>query len=363
MQTDRGLTVLSDNEINRLLNESVSAGDAYRYMTEGLRIRTFPEILSLYYDGDLKSDLIEGLRLIDSALSKESAARKVRDWLSGKYMPSERADLIKICFALNFDEPKANGFLSTTADGGFHLRNPQELAYAYCLRTGQSYGEAVSLIAGLKPLENIEGKSFAMTKTVADAFQNVYDDEAFHRFYSAQYDNLGRLQNTAYSRFLFFLNLLIDPSAPLYTERDEKYSVDDVVETYLRMNLPLDKRTAKMTLLQKTIRKYWPNATNVLRMRNRDEDVTRRILLLLYLITEGAAPDDDEFDDETTERERFDEHYWRVNSMLHDCGMSRLDPRSVFDWLVLYCLKTGGDEAMSERMQGVLDLIFRAESS
>ena len=231
------------------------------------------------------------------------------------------------------------------------------------LRVGKSYDEAVDLITGLKPLDTESGKSFAMTQTVADAFQSVTDDEAFHRFYAEQYENLGKLHNTAYSRFLFFLDMLIDPVSPLYAEQDKKYSVDDVVEKYLRMNLPFERRTAKMTLLQKTIRKYWPNATSVIKMRNRDEDVTRRVLLLLYLVTEGAIPEDDVYDEEVTERELFDEHYWRLNSMLHDCGMSRIDPRGVFDWLVLYCLKTDGSVAMSERMQGVLDIVFGTETS
>lgn len=362
MRADHGLTILSNNEMNRLLKQNISACEAYRYISEGLQIRTFSEILSRYYNGDLKSGLVNGLWQIEEDLSRDSVARKVRDWLSGKYTPDARTDLIKICFALKLDEPGANGFLSMTGDGGFHLRNPKELAFAYCLRAGKNYDAAVSLITALKPLSSAAGKSFVMTKTVADAFKTVYDDDAFHKFYAEQYDNLGKLHNTAYSRFLFFLDLLIDPRTPLYAEPESRYSVDDVTEIYLRMNLPLDKHTAKMTLLQKTIRKYWPNATSIIKMRNRDEDITRRILLLLYLVTEGAAPDDDGYDEDLTELERFEEHYWRINSMLHDCGMNRLDPRNVFDWIVLYCLKTSGDEAMSERMQGVLELVFGTET-
>ena len=363
MRTDHKLTVLSKNELDRLLSQNVSAGDAYNYISEGLRIRSFRETLSQYYSGDLKSGLTDGLKLIEKNLSGDSVARKVRDWLSGKYVPDERADLIKICFALGLCEIQANGFLSMTADGGFHLRNPEELAYSYCLRVGKRYAEAASLIAGLKPLDSAAGKSFSMTKTVADAFQNVRDDKAFHRFYEEQYDNLGKFHNTAYSRFLFFLDMLIDPSTTIHTEPEQKYSVDEVVEIYLRMNLPLDKQTAKMTLLQKTIRKYWPNATNIIKMRSRAEDVTRRALMLLYLVTEGAIPDDGGYNEELTERELFDEHYWRLNSMLHDCGMSRLDPRGVFDWLVLYCLKTDGNVAMSERMQNILGIVFGTETS
>jgi hypothetical protein len=102
-------------------------------------------------------------------------------------------------------------------------------------------------------------------------------------------------------------------------------------------------------------------------MRIREEDVTRRVLLLLYLITEGGISNEDSdaylLDEDFTDEERFEEHYWRLNSMLNDCGMGKIDPRNVFDWLILYCLKSSEDEAMSERMQTVLDIIFGMETT
>lgn len=68
-------------------------------------------------------------------------------------------------------------------------------------------------------------------------------------------------------------------------------------------------------------------------------------------------------DEDLTDEERFEEHYWRLNSMLNDCGMSKIDPRNVFDWLILYCLKSSEDEAMSDRMQAVLNVIFETETT
>ena len=102
-------------------------------------------------------------------------------------------------------------------------------------------------------------------------------------------------------------------------------------------------------------------------MINRKEDINRKILLLLYLITEGyISPEDDGvqlLDEDFTDEERFIEHYWRLNSMLNDCGMGKLDFRNKFDWLVLYCLKSNDAEAMSDRMQSVLNRIFETEMS
>jgi hypothetical protein len=368
MQIDFGLTAISQREVSNIYNTCWSVGDVYHHLTNDIKVRTFLEVLSAIYKGvELKEALISGLCEIETA-NRDSISRKVRDWLNNKYAPSEREDLIKICFALKLDELKSGNFLSLTSEGTFHLRNPRELVFAYCLRTGKSYGQALEMIGRLKPIDHTKKTvdNLILTKTLANSFENVYDDESFYEFYAENYDSFGEIHNTAYIRFLFFINLLVEPEYG-YLGNELKYSDERIVDEYLRMNLPLDKRTSKYSVLQKTIRKFWPNATSITKMRSREEDVTRRVLLLLYLITEGGitGEDSDAFilDEDLADEERFEEHYWRLNSMLNDCGMSRLDPRNVFDWLILYCLKSSDDEAMSERMQGVLDVIFDTETA
>lgn len=366
MEIDFRLTAVSQREVLNIYNTNWSAHDVYHYLSSDIKVRTFPDILASFYpEGDLKEALISGLCQIEAA-NPDSISRKVRDWLNNKYAPSEREELIKICFALKLNELKSGDFLSLTSEGTFHLRNPRELVFAYCLRTGKSYGHAIEMINKLKPINRDEKdeNSLILTKTLAGGFVDIYDDESFYEFYSANYDSLGKLHNTAYIRFLYFINLLMQPE-PGHCDKESKYSDEKVVEEYLRMHLPLDKRTSKYSILQRAIRKFWPNTTSIAKMRSREEDVTKRMLLLLYLITEGGITPDDEdayiLDEDFTGEERFEEHYWRLNSMLNDCGMSKMDPRSVFDWLVLYCLKSSEDEGMSERMQAVLDLIFETE--
>lgn len=368
MQIDFGMTELSKKEYLNIYDNNWSAEDVYCYLSRDINVRTFPEILASFYSGkDLKKTLISGLCQIESA-NPDSISRKVRDWLNNKYAPSEREDLIKICFVLKLDELKAGAFLSLTSDGTFHLRNPRDLVFAYCLRTGKSYFHGIEMISRLKPLDrNVKSKNnHILTKTIANSFENVYDDETFKEFYMENYDCFGEMHNTAYDRFLYFLNLLIQPETN-YCKKEYKYSEEMVVDEYIRMNLPLDKRTSKYSLLQKTIRKFWPNTTSITKMRSREEDVTRRVLLLLYLITEGAITVEDRdayiLDEDFTDEERFEEHYWRLNSMLNDCGMSKIDPRNIFDWLILYCLKSTEDEAMSDRMQAVLNVIFETETT
>lgn len=366
MHIDLGLTALSQGEVQNIYNKNMSADEVYCYLNNGICVRTFCETLNDFYNGeDLKERLIAGLCELDKAAKRESVARKVRDWLNSKYESNDREDLIKICFALGFDEVKSQAFLTLTTDGGFHLRNPRELAFLYSLRVGKSYQEAISLIDGLRLLEKNTNSSnkLVLTKTVADSFRNVYDDKTFNEFYEENYAALGELHNTAYNRFLHFLGILVRPDAPLYTVDEEKYSLKKIVEEYLRMNVPLGRETADLTILQKTVRRFWPNTSSLTKMHNREEDVTRRILLLLYLVTDGAITEDDVYNsypeyDDLTDLQRFDLHYWRLKAMLYDCGMSNIDPRNSFDWLILYCLKASPEEAMSERMQAVLDFIF-----
>ena len=355
-------TQLSYEEFNHIKNNGMSDREVFLHITDGLNIRTFSEtLLSLSGGRKLSEELTARLCEYSPEVKPDSIARKVRDWYGGKYEPSEREDFFRICFALGLGETEADAFLSIASDGGFHLRNPRELALAYSLRTGKSYPEAIELFGRLKPLPPGAGSGSALTKSVASAFGEVYDDESFFKFYEESYDDLGILHNTAYLRFTEFLDLLIMPETPLYSQQDGAYSTERVVEEYLRMNVPLDKNTSGYTILQKTIKKFWPNTTNIIRMKNRSVDVSRRALLLLYLVTEGAVRDEnDEYllDEDLTAAERFEEHYWRLDSMLVDCGMSLLDPRNVFDWLVLYSLKTDEDDAMSERLQAVLNRIF-----
>jgi len=363
MQINLNLTKLSSAEIEKITYLNMTAEDVFSYLNDKIEVRKFADTLNDFSNGlDVATVLKSKLCEYTPDVKQESIDRKVRDWLSGKHEPMEREDFIKICFALNLNEQKAKEFLSMTTDGTFHLRNPKELVFVYALRTGIDYPDAIKMFQSLKQLQSSKEKAvFALTKPIADAFENVFDDKSFYEFYNEHYDSLGELHNTAYVHFQNFLDVLIAPKTPIYVEGEDTYTIENVVNEYLRMNVPLDKQTAKYTILQKTIKKFWANTTNILKMKNRTEDVTRRILLLLYLITEGAVIDKSEeylFDEDLSDMERFEEHYWRLNSMLNDCGMAQIDPRNIFDWLVLYSLKSSDDSPMSDRFRGILDVIF-----
>jgi hypothetical protein len=98
-------------------------------------------------------------------------------------------------------------------------------------------------------------------------------------------------------------------------------------------------------------------------MKSRGEDVTRKTLLLMYLVTGGVWEQDyDELDEDyITSKEFMEAHVKRMNKMLKDCGMCRIDPRNVFDYLVLFCLRPEDEMFMSDRMAALAAEIFNNE--
>ena len=112
-------------------------------------------------------------------------------------------------------------------------------------------------------------------------------------------------------------------------------------------------------MVQKLVKKNWPNTTALKNIRAQKEDVPRKLLLLLYVITENIVDDDySELDEDyLTLEDRMEDHWWTINAILGDCGMPTLDPRNASDWLVLYAL-TAMDEPMSERMEQVIAHMF-----
>ena len=351
-----------------LISETdMTPGEVTDYFFKDFKIRKFNELLTKFYkESDLKQRLTNKFSEFDPDIKYDSLRKKISNWLLGQNEPTEREDYIKICFALGFDEASSQAFLRYSSDGGFHLRDPREIIYLYCLRSKKDFFQAQSLISQLirdKYGDSLNNCDSAYTKSISDTFFDIHDDEAFLNFFEANYQRMGVLHNTAYKYFTQFFNELVIPSTPLYTEAEEEYSVEQVVDTYLRMNLPFERNTSKYDAVKKAIRIYWPNITVVMNIRNRKTDVSRKILLLLYIVTEGISDAIEAIDPmsglEDNYYERLEEHVWKIDLMLSECGMSQLDPRNPFDWLIIYSLKTGSeDKYMSERLSEVLKVLF-----
>jgi hypothetical protein len=368
MDESFALTAQSQDVLSSLTgSQLLTDREAYDYLLTRLPIRTFSQTLSYFYQGqDLKRDLVIALDQLNPSSAHESNTRKVHDWLSDKYAPTDREDYIKLCYALKLHADQAQAFMALTTDGRFHLRNPKELTQLFGLRMGWTYDHTMAFYASLPQQEQFSpAKSdLPLTRNVADAFENARDEASFREIFLQQLPALGRMHSTAYIWFMQRLNLLISPPAPyqrdaLDDEADAPYSINQIMDTYLQMKVPIGKETLQFDILQKTIKRYWPNATMLFAMRNREEDVTRRVIVLLYLITQ----DIDDPEDELTPQERFFEHYWTLNNYLNSFGLSPLDPRNMFDWLVLYSMKTNeerNEEApgADQRLTDMIMLIF-----
>ena len=295
----------------------------------------------------------------------KSTVRRVRNWEQGKNAPTSREDLFRIAFAMELDEEQTSGLLGLCTDYGIHYRNGRELTYAYCLRRGLNYEQASDLYASLpdpsRSNRSMPGKGpFSDTQQIVSAFSSVHDDQEFIRLYEEYLDSFGTLHQRAWDYFDRFFQVLATP------DRDEeRYSIEKAAQTYLSLHMPSGSRRREFTLIQRMIKQGWPNATKLKNICARREDVPRKLLLLLYLITENVLDDAyDELDESyLSSEELFEEHWWRVNLMLRDCGMPTLDPRNAYDWLVLYSLNSGAgqDEAMAERMEAVITALFPAD--
>ncbi len=99
-------------------------------------------------------------------------------------------------------------------------------------------------------------------------------------------------------------------------------------------------------------------------MRNRKEDVSRKVMILLYLITEAvdeAAEDEDDYYFEDLEEDPdilLETRIEKMNLFLETCGMNLLDPGNAFDYLALYAMRT---EDVGSQMAQVLDVLFEGK--
>ena len=355
------LTEISARQWDYLTREDLSPKQAVAFLLSGLELRTFSGNLKKLYSGnDLEQRLIR--KLMDYSAQdpkparEDSIRKKVQNWMKNKNLPSAREELFRIAFALELDEQQTETLLIRTAEQGIHYRNAKEVVYAFSLRNHQSYETARACAKAFEECRREVGQEKTpMTGLLKMEFKNLPPGEDIMDFLLRHSSSFGRYHNTAYQYYMKMLDLLIGGSM-----EEEVYSVEYVADHYLRMHMPLDKKTASYSDMQKVIKKYWPGVRSMKAMRSRSEDVSRKSLLLLYLITGGIWDMEyDELDEEyLTSAEVLEEHCRRINHMMEACGMSPMDPRNPFDYLVLYCLKPQGDDDMSLRMEQIVQELF-----
>lgn len=352
------LTQISARQLDFVSQENLSAREAVAFLMSGMQLRTFRDILrQVCGREDLEKQLTEGMYLLNTAAQPDSIRRKVRNWMNGKNLPTEREDVYQICFALSLNQEQADRMLELLTDQGIHYRDPRELVYAYCLRYQLGYDYACQLAQQFADRKKQDSHREPATQLLRQSFRAVKAEEDLFSFLIRHHGIMGSNNNTAYSYFCKMLTLLTGEEL----EGEEQYSMEYVADTYLRLNVPQDRKTGRYTDIQKIVKKYWPGPRSIKAMKSRSEDISRKTLLLMYLVTGGVWEQEyDELDEAyIPPREFMETHCKRMNKMLKECGMRRIDPRNVFDYLVLYCLRPEDKLFMSDRMALLVAEIFQ----
>lgn len=362
-QSTEIMTEISARQWDFVTAENLTAKEAVAFLKKGMQLRSFTDNLrEIYGAGDWEGKLVEGLCDIGEAESgsrppKDNVRRKVRNWVTGKNIPTDRAEVFRICFALDLGLEQSDKLLSRLTEQGIHYRNGREMIAAYCLKHHLGYGSALALTEQfLNQRSAKDAYEEPVTHVLKSEFQKLHQEEDLLSFMLKHKMQMGSSHNTAYAYFCKMLALLSGEEL----EGEESYSMEYIADTYLRMNVPLDKRSSGYSNVQKIVKKYWPGARSVKAMKSRSEDVTRKMLLLLYIVTGGVWEEQyRETDEIYVGCEEFLEFHCRqMNQMLRSCGMSRIDPRNVFDYLILYCLRPEDDIFMSDRMALLMKEIF-----
>lgn len=351
-------------EYELLLYGDLSPSTAARHLLdEHLVLRTFPQVLREVYSADDVQFRLTAAFAAGQEEKAASAARKVRNWLSGKNQPTSREDVFRIAFALDLTEEQTSELLGFCTEYGIHYRDGREMVYSWFLRTGGGYSDAVEFFATLPPCPRLEDAPpqdgpTHLTQQLQGAFLPLMTVEELRACYEENLDYFGTLHARAFRYFRNYMDQLLHPTSFL-EESEESYSLETVMDTYFSLHMPSGKDRSGYTVTQKLLKRNWPNATILKDIYGYRKDVPRKLLLLLYVITENCIDRVYSELDEgyITAQERIEDHWWTMNAILSDCGMPLLDLRNASDWLMMYAV-TADEESMSERLEQVIDQIF-----
>ncbi|MBQ7886102.1 MAG: hypothetical protein IJ313_04320 [Clostridia bacterium] len=338
---------------------------------------------------ELKKWIADGICANHPEKKRDAVERTIRNWFTGKTRSISRETAFELCLIMRLSVDEANHFMMRTCDEAIHWRNPKEIAWGYALEHGLSYAQTQALIDAVQSISP-EKKA----DTSADVFTHMIRAEVKESLQGTKEELLlfirekqalwGSFHNEAYTLFKKYLNLLemATPDRANYERQkeeqeeakkknkeaqivvEEKMSVDSILNTYF-FSRWLSGSTHGDSI-HKSIRANWPDATVLSKMRNRSGgvDVSRKVLIMLFLATNGDETayrnrDSESDEDEPKTREQvFRDVYKRLNLMLSRCGFQPLDPRSPFDWIVLYCICVEDVLETDQRLNDMLSGLF-----
>ena len=360
---------------------------------ERIPIRTFVDVLHAAAPDvvDLRETLVSGLCVNDEGADRATIDRNVRNWLSGRVMPTKREKLFELCFVLNMDLKRADDFLAVAGETGIHWRDAREMVYGYALREGMTWREAQALMTrvlpeppreektrdgekssedgkkkrGGKPKEVVQPARNELTQLMKRDAGDIAGEDELREYLLENAERMSAMHNTAYRYFNYLMEMVKNPNV---ADEQNAYSIKEVIEKYLYAIPTLARKEAEGRPCMESIMKAWPNESMFSRMKTRTVDVSRKALLLLFIATDGEDAYDEAYAEaagsaRAQANAAFKATYIRINTMLGNCGYHRLDPRNPFDWVILYCLRVNSAdeferEALNERLGQVLELLF-----
>jgi len=372
---------------------------AYAYLKENPPFRRLKDILiaadkQSLTEMELKRKLADGICANHPDQKRDGVERKIRNWFSGKTQSIGRDTAFELCLILGLDVKEADRFIMGICDEAIHWRNPAEITWGYAIENHLSYAEAQELIASAQRV-SLEGKQDASVRTsrirseVMDVLQGT--KEELLEYLAANRERWGRFHNEAYGLFLSYMQILetgLGSEEELQEkkrakeeakkrkqdeEKDEdedgRMTVDRILETYF-----FSSRISSSALdgIQKSIKANWPDATVLSKMKNRSDnvDVSRKVLILLFLATNGSETaymslnEAMGIGEEHMSREQvFKDLYMRLNLMLTRCGFRTLDPRSPFDWIILYSIAVDDVIKTDRRLNEIFEKMFEDDGN
>lgn len=360
-----GMTAITRRMLIQAASGQMTVDEAVAFLEKEARPRTLREKLELYARGcDLKAALVSGLAGNHPDMSRDFFEKRVDGWLNNPaHQTLDKRDAIELCFILGLSLEDADSFVALVSEEGLHWRSPDELVYIFALKQGLDYAGARALeqelreyLLDISPSTMPAADSF--TPVIRAEVSSLGTREELKDYLRDAASRLGTYHNNAYRLFMDMLETLEHPVVDEAEERaaifaPEKLTLQDIVREYFYEDSVLrahgkahdgeDKRKLLspeqqqvLSVIQKNVSEGWPDEAVLAKMKSRDTDVTRKTLILLFLATDPGPEEDMEA--EPSREELFEELYQRLNDMLMQCGFMTLDPRSPFDWLVLYCI-------------------------
>lgn len=349
-------------------------------LLENGQFRTLGDILRFWAGADNpKKILVDGLAANHPTISRDSADKKVRNWLNGRTQTVAKADAFELALILHLTLDQTDAFLKQVTGEGIHWRSTEDIVWSYGIFRGLDYNRIQELMIRAKALGK-QKKTVQPDVMTAEIEQKLspmlyWEEDAFLQGLASLQPFFGDCHNTAYRLFRQYIEILESAEADDFMDDGAKMTTRYILENYLYRNqVPVAKRqNAKeqnaFNAIQRSIRANWPDEQTLSKMKSRELDVPRKVLIMLFLATDGGEreteEDWDDYDDDLdyeeeilTRDEVFQSVYIRLNRMLRSCGFRELDPRSPFDWIVLFSICVDDLWDMEIRFREMLSRVF-----